>query len=112
MTLIKAILPHALYPLPYIAFLCGVFPALPVLQRISIMMFRVDNLANGAGPDGVIAAIKALDTLAWVSVDAVANQIKVESMAGADQITAALSAAGYAVQSLAQRSGCCGGCGG
>jgi copper chaperone CopZ len=81
-------------------------------QRITVMMFRVDNLNAGAGPDGVIAAIKALDGLAWVSVDAVAQKVRVESMAAADQVAAALASAGYSAEALAQRSGCCGGCGG
>jgi len=85
---------------------------MPVQQRISIMMFRVDNLAAGAGPEGVIAAIKALDALAWVSVDATAQQVRVESMVATAQVAAALVSAGYAVVALAQRSGCCGGCGG
>lgn len=76
------------------------------------MMFRVDNLNTGAGADGVVAAIKGLDKLAWVTVDAAAQQVRVESMAAADQVAAALTSAGYAVQALAQRSGCCGGCGG
>lgn len=76
------------------------------------MMFRVDNLDAGAGADGIIAAIKGLDGLAWVSVDAPARQVRVESMAAADQVAAALTSAGYAVQALAPRSGCCGGCGG
>lgn len=76
------------------------------------MIFRVDNLTAGAGPEGVIAAIKALDALAWVSVDAPSQQVRVESMAATDQVAAALALAGYAVEALAQRSGCCGGCGG
>jgi copper chaperone CopZ len=76
------------------------------------MLFRIDNLNASSGPEGVIAAIKAVDALAWVSVDAAASQVKVESMAAADAITSALKASGFAAEPVVQRSGCCGGCGG
>ncbi len=77
-----------------------------------MMMFRIDNLATSSGPDGVEAAIKAVDALAWVSVDAAASRVQVESMAPADAVAAALRASGFAVEAVVQRSGCCGGCGG
>lgn len=77
-----------------------------------MMMFRIDNLATGSGPDGVVAAIKALDALAWVNVDATAGRVQVESMVPADAVATALRASGFAVEAVAQRSGCCGGCGG
>lgn len=76
------------------------------------MMFRIDNLAAGAMSDGVIATIKKLDGLAWVGVDAAAGQVRVESLAAADDVAAALRQAGFAVEAVPARSGCCGGCGG
>lgn len=76
-----------------------------------MMMFRIDNLGS-SGPDGVVAAIKAVDALAWVSVDTAASRVQVESMAAADAIAAALRASGFAAEAVVQRSGCCGGCGG
>lgn len=76
------------------------------------MMFRIDNLATGAMSDGVIAAIRKLDGLAWVGVDAAAGQVRVESLAAANAVAAALRQAGFAVEALPARTGCCGGCGG
>jgi hypothetical protein len=76
------------------------------------MMFRIDNLNHGNGPEGVMAAIKAVDALAWVSVDAAAGKVQVESMAAADTVASALRTAGFAAEAVTQRSGCCGGCGG
>ena len=76
------------------------------------MLFRIDNLATSSGPDGVVAAIKALDSLAWVTVDAAASKVKVECMAPADQVAAAPQASGFVVEAVKEHSGCCGGCGG